>query len=433
VQGSLLKRVEVSGNAVRLAPAAVLVSRRLIRNELVLDYGKTIGAALRDMPRSVLWAPGVFNLAPLAWAYGLKFTVPFRCEAMEQGLDRIKARFRQLYPSISWDGSLIFEGDVDAPLEPQPRVMALYSGGLDSVHTIYRHFDERPELVMFDWTTASTEVRADTAKMAADFGRLHQLPLTRVATNLTAFLNWDKLAFAALRKEGLNWWTGIQHGLAMAAAAAPVAYAKRVGTVYIASSYTDDYNAPWGSAPEIDNNIAWPGTRVVHDSFDRSRQRKIEALATDRPIPAVRPLLRVCNRPLDGLLNCGTCEKCLRTMAGLLVEGEQPSAWGFAVDQETAVRRMTQAFASERLAILDDQVFMWSDVKKRAKASVNCPPELARWLEILDLAPHHRRTMRREKLAGLVRRFAPTTLLNFIRRMSKWRRRRVHRKAVLNS
>jgi hypothetical protein len=428
----LFKRVEVAGPKLRFEPAQVLEDNGLFRVNLVLEYSGSVGEALPTMPVSILWTPGLLNYAPLVWAYGLTLSVPFRYEPMEVGLERIRSKFQQFYPSIDWNGRIVFDGPEESA-QSFPGAMALYSGGLDSVQTIYRNYAAKPELVLLDFTSESPPLRASTRKMAEEFARTHKLPLTIVATNIEDFIDRDKVLFQGFRRLGLDWWTAVQYAIGMTGAAAPAAFARRAGTVYYASSFTEEFNVAGASDPDLEGNVAWPGARVFHDSFDRSRQQKIEALAAERPMTSVRPHLRVCHHPYDGLLNCGTCEKCLRTMAGLLVEGERPGEWGFDVDQPTALGRIKRAFADNRLAILDNHKFMWTDIRRRAAVSPKCPPDLAVWLAGLDLEPHYRRTIRRARLVTFVKRYAPPAGMNLIRWFRKWRLRRVHDRALSSS
>jgi hypothetical protein len=425
----LFERVEVSGSALRYVASEALARKGLFREDLTFAYDGSTGEVLASMPSSIRWTPGLLNVAPLVWAHGLTLGVPFRHEPMEKGLERIRTKLRQFYPSMSWEGRIVFEGEAE-DAATYPGAMALYSGGLDSVHTVYRHFDEHPELVFLDLMELPAAFRRDSLRKTQEFARAHQLSLTRVTTNLTTFLDRRRLNFGALRPLGHSWWTGVHYGMGMAGAAAPAAHVKQAGTVYFASSFSEEFNVPGGSHPELEGNAAWPGSRVVHDSFDRTRQRKIEEVAAHRPLPAMRPFLQVCHRQIDGLLNCGTCEKCLRTMAGLMVEGELPADWGFEVDQAAAIRRIASAFASKRLTILDSDKVMWTDIRRRAAVSPKCSPALAQWFADLDLEPHYRRSVRRSRLLAFIRLLQLPGVDRLMKMVSKKRRRLSHRKAL---
>ena len=71
------------------------------------------------------------------------------------------------------------------------------------------------------------------------------------------------------------------------------------------------------------------------------------------------------------------------------------------------------------------------EIGERAKASPQCPPELAEFFAGLDIEPHYRRSVRAEWRRSMVHRFAPSSAKVLISRLIKRGRRRAHRKAVL--
>jgi hypothetical protein len=171
---------------------------------------------------------------------------------------------------------------------------------------------------------------------------------------------------------------------------------------------------------------------VIHDSIDLSRQQKVQALIRYTE-GSVKPRLQVCNRPLNGMINCGTCEKCLRMIAGLLVEGEVPRDWGLDIDAPTAIERLQHAFERKTISILDDQLAIWSEIRERAGTSQRCPNELARYFAALDIEPHHLRSRRAEWRRSMVHKFAPKLVKVLVSRLLKTRRRRAHQRAVQRS
>ena len=110
------------------------------------------------------------------------------------------------------------------------------------------------------------------------------------------------------------------HGASLIAAAH--ALSGRIGTVSIASSF-DAPRAlqPYGSHPVLDSAYASSGLAVLHEGIGYTRLEKVRELAGWEP---ARESLMVCfEGPLpDGRLNCGRCEKCLRTMTALSIAGD---------------------------------------------------------------------------------------------------------------
>jgi hypothetical protein len=280
---------------------------------------------------------------------------------------------------------------------------------------------------MLERTTTEPLSKQRIRESATDLARGLGLELVIVETNATSFFDGVKLgAFPALRSTERSWWTGVQYGVAIPSAAAPVAHAKGADVVYIASSFSESYSVPVGSSPAIDNNVCWPGCRVQHDSFDRSRQQKIAAVIAENPRPGVAPRLIVCTKPLAGVANCGICEKCLRMMAGLLVEGEDPRAWGFdnISGRDEAIRRIRTSFDRGAVKVLDDQVHIWGEIAERAAVQPKCPPALRDWFATLDLAPHRRRWGRRAAARSFLRFALPRPLLNAARSVNNWNKAR---------
>jgi hypothetical protein len=120
---------------------------------------------------------------------------------------------------------------------------------------------------------------------------------------------------------GWDLWANELFGAAFAAAAHSLA--KRFTTVALASAgfCFPKRLDPHGSHPLIDPNYSSSDLRIRHDGIALSRLDKARFIA-DWDFALKR--LRVCNnttRVRSEALNCGKCEKCIRTMLGLLALG----------------------------------------------------------------------------------------------------------------
>jgi hypothetical protein len=78
---------------------------------------------------------------------------------------------------------------------------------------------------------------------------------------------------------------------------------------------------PWGSHPELEPAWSLPGLRVVHHPGDLPRWQRVAAIAHD---PLVQRSLQVCWQGRSER-NCGRCDKCLRVLTSLALEGELAS------------------------------------------------------------------------------------------------------------
>ncbi len=139
-----------------------------------------------------------------------------------------------------------------------------------------------------------------------------------------------------------NWDFWLYEFQASALASVAHAFTKRVSNVSIASTL-DIYNPkPEGSHPLLDSNYSSYDLRIRHDGGSLSRLDKVKLLA---PWDLALQYVRVCmntEQYRPDMLNCGKCEKCLRTMLELLVAGALDRAEAFPDNDVSAELVRTQ-------------------------------------------------------------------------------------------
>lgn len=99
------------------------------------------------------------------------------------------------------------------------------------------------------------------------------------------------------------------------------AFSNLFSMVSIASSFDIPYVHPHGSHPLLDSNYSSCDLRIRHDLITLSRLEKIKLLVDWEP---ALQHLRVCNKTnlyKSDQFNCSQCEKCVRTILGLLALG----------------------------------------------------------------------------------------------------------------
>lgn len=95
----------------------------------------------------------------------------------------------------------------------------------------------------------------------------------------------------------------------------------RLSSVSIASTHNIRYSHPHGSHPMLDENYSSYELKIKHELLTLSRFERTKLLA-DWDVAIDN--LRVCNRTRlysSDKLNCGKCEKCVRTKLSLLILG----------------------------------------------------------------------------------------------------------------
>ena len=185
------------------------------------------------------------------------------------------------------------------------RVAAMFSAGVDSFHTVLRHrhrLDALVYVVGFDVRLGSPPLEGALARVRAAAAQLG-LPLIEVRTNLRdvldAYVPWDDLHGAALATVGLL-------------------LGDEFAEVLVPATHTYDDLYPLGSHPVVET--LWSNGDVVlsNDGGGFDRADKLAAIAT---MAAARANVRVCFQFVDGALNCGRCEKCVRTLVGARIGG----------------------------------------------------------------------------------------------------------------
>ena len=96
------------------------------------------------------------------------------------------------------------------------------------------------------------------------------------------------------------------------------AFARRLARVNVAASYDIPNLVPCGSHPLLDPAYGSAEVQIRHCDVELSRVDKLRTIAE---WPVALDNFRVCLANVPDRLNCGRCEKCVRTMCGLAAIG----------------------------------------------------------------------------------------------------------------
>lgn len=284
---------------------------------------------------SILNIPAVSSLVPLAWALGVDISVKKLDKAFTESLNKVKPTFENWHPNFSFSTEIRVEELVSNKFHNKGYAL-LFSGGLDSTVSYIRNREKKPDLISIwgidvltrkrnSWENAKTQITA--------FAKQEKVKAYFIKSNIRE-LFYDSLLSVEL---GRPWWVFVNHGLTLIGLCAPLTK-EGFGTLLIASTRgpqkPGETRPPNGSSPLIDEKISWADVKVVHDSYDLSRQQKIKHVLKKYVESGKYPFLRVCTEPTS-ILNCGKCVKCLHTILGLLLEGIDPNKCGFTINDET--------------------------------------------------------------------------------------------------
>lgn len=266
------------------------------------------------------------NVLPIAWLGGIEVSVPELDAVFAAAEPELKKQFALRYPGCRLDGRLRADKLVEVQrLAPVGPPLMLFSGGLDAMATFLRHRDERPVLV----TVLGGDIRLDQTREWREClehirgeAVLETFEHVVVESNLRTFYHLPMVE----RHLYHNWWGSVQYGLGFVALLAPLAHHRGAPIVYIASSLEGVTGT--ASTFAVDSCIRWSGTACGHDSAGVPRPAKAgEILHAARRVGA--PIrVRVCWQQPEGWLNCGRCEKCLRTAINFVAHGANPESFG---------------------------------------------------------------------------------------------------------
>lgn len=214
---------------------------------------------------------------------------------------------------LGWDASfrqvrVLSGGD---PLERSGlkghRVGLFFSGGVDSFYTLLEHRDEITDLIFvhgFDIQPDDLESCKRAEQSIRRVGEPFGKRVVVVKTDLRMML------------DDYAGWGGRTHGAAMATVAHLLP--GDFESIYIAASDSYGFISPWGSHPEMDPLWSRSSLEFIHDGCDATRLEKMKRIVLS---DTALQNLRVCWKNRKGALNCGRCEKCIRTLIGLKIIG----------------------------------------------------------------------------------------------------------------
>ena len=296
-----------------------------------IEFDITFDFLVEDVPLSVLNVPFVADILPFVWVADAFLSVNELDKNFFDCFDDVRKGYEKMFPSIEFKGSVDVKKLLPAENRERAGSVIMFSGGVDAYTTLLRHIDEKPDLLMIWGADIPTREYRGWAVMqkkveegAVNFG----LEPHFVRSNNKKLLNLKMMNSLVEAETGDNWWHGFMHGILILSHAAVFCFKKKLETVYIASSFTYGDVYTCASDPTIDNFVRFCGAKVIHDGYELNRQQKLRFIS-DFVKQSGTPIdLHVCWEDKSGE-NCCNCEKCFRTMLGLIGESANLEDFGF--------------------------------------------------------------------------------------------------------
>lgn len=369
MDGILLKKIIVSGNHVDYKfKVTGILKPYFTTDTLFIDYAEDVSM----VPESILVAPFVASIMPLMWVTNTVMWVEEIDQTFYDSIHRVRDAYQRLYSHYPLQGNIISARFVDNQLDVKRDALLLFSGGLDANCTYIRIREQNPMLFNIQgWYKQLSDIdhAADAdIRDCGDFAKREGRDFTYAKSNFAKVVREDLWTKNIRPKFGDSWWHGFQHSMAFITIAMPLAYKHGIKNIYIASSVPMGEFCMCASHVTTDSEFRYAGIgKCVHDGSELVRQGKVQVVVgyqrkIDKPYP-----MRVCSFNDH---NCCECEKCFRTVLGLVGEAANLADFGFYFDKplkdywaDVMYRR------SGLMSFRSEKVLHWPYIIPRMKAN----------------------------------------------------------------
>lgn len=362
----IIKNVEKNLNTISLRfDTEGNIQKFFNTNVFTVEYDE----AVDKVTNSIAIIPFMCNVLPIAFVLDISIFVEEIDETFYNCIDDLRNGYKKMCPNLELKGKIIANKIVKNIIKDETKnTIMLFSGGVDAFATFYKHLDEKPILATVrgaDITTDDYEgwkvVSSYTHKTAKDYNLIS----TTLTSNFKEFINHSQINTVSFEKINYDWWYAFQHGIGMIGLLAPLCELKGIDTIYIASSYTSNQRTICASNPYTDESLKFLNCNVVHDQYDVTRQQKIDKIVNITKDKENKPILRVCWQFNSGGKNCCSCEKCYRTIYGLLAANSNPNDYGFEFNKKVAKRISYEM--QYKLFLSEGCKFFWKDIQQSFK------------------------------------------------------------------
>ncbi len=336
----IIESMKVKRNRIEVRVNKSFAQKYLKKPHFFAEYNYDFDLSLLD--NSIVSIPFVTSVIPIIWVSNTDYSIDSMDEDLYYALANIKNVFKLFYPSLSWSGNLVPKKLVkNSPVaSSEKKIGIMFSGGLDSVSASFNHLGVKQTLITLHgldvplnqpvmWKNVQIKVK----EYAKKYGKENAF----ISTSYPTFINQQYLA--TLTPEIPRWSAYTSQAMALTGLAAPIMVLKGLQHIYMPATYTVNHPYPYGTHPMIESKIKYAGIRATHE-LPLNRLEKIQHLSSIAKQRGIyKPYIRVCwkNDITGG--NCCNCEKCLRTINGILAVEENPMDFGFFVTLDQIAMR----------------------------------------------------------------------------------------------
>lgn len=337
-----------------------------IENKFKIEYKSDIS----KVPEEIAVIPFITNVIPIIWLTDSTLEVEKADKVFIESLEKVKKGFINMYPNAEFQGKIkVKELIVTSKINEKKRSSIFFSGGVDSTSSLIAIEDKKPILItiwgsdIWDYDELGWKEAKETVRR---FGKEFNLENIFLKSNFRKFIKEQVLTEDFKGKLNDSWWHGIQHGIGLLGHVAPYSYQYNIVEHYIPATYTkEDINITCASYPTIDEALEFANCKIIHEGFDKTRQKKIENICNYAENSNKDIKLRVCYMERGTKLNCCHCEKCYRTIFAILSEKQNPEKFGFEIEENT-LKRIEKEIKENNL-ITNSTKKMWREIQDNFK------------------------------------------------------------------
>lgn len=403
-----IRKIEIRNNRIEyFLDVFGEVKKFFISNEnMYIEYPNSV----EDIPLGIAIIPVLSNILPIVWFSNSELILEELDKTFYNAIDKIKQGYAIMHPNAELGGKIIVKNIIDYSYESSNKCATFFSGGVDSLATLIKIIEEKPTLVTLWGSDISLEDEVGWENVKSEvikFGEERGLENLIIKSNFRMFISEGELTkeYCNVMKDNDNWWHGAQHGIGLIGHIAPYAYKNKLGTIYIPASLsisTSNYSC--ASHPLIDNEFKFATCNTVHHGFEYTRQNKVEIISEYIKHKKDKIFIRVCWQS-DGGKNCGKCEKCSRTIMGLIAEKVNPNDHGFDINEDT-INKIK--FNLKKNWILESAgIGLWYEIKDKFKKEKDFWKDVKcmTWILNINFSKLNKKKIRNKKIKELVVRF----------------------------
>lgn len=396
----ILKKVDCKRNLVFYH---FIVSKELDRffttDTLIVEYDRDV----EDIPESILAIPFVSSMLAFSWVLDCNLWVKEIDNTFYESVPRIREAYREIYDHFTLKGrfvpAVLKRNELPAESMSSAQALLLFSGGADCQASFIRNRSKSPLLCNIQgWYKSldDTDLAADADKRdISRFANENNVPTCFVRSNFARLISeeFDKRFSKVL---GDTMWHGFLHSMAFIGIAIPIAYQSGINEIIIASSLTIGLNFYCASNLTTDSQFCFAGSGfTTHDGFELNRQDKMGVIVNYQRSTGKPYFMRVCSFNDH---NCCECEKCFRTILGIVAEGGNIKDFGFNIDGSLKDHWMDVLNRRAGLMSFKSEKFIhWPHIKKRMLENYDIieDKEFVDWFLSFDFDKAKREGLRR--------------------------------------